>query len=139
MKKNLNLLVILSILFLAACGPGNGSSATINIKIDDFSFSPSQFTVPAGTEITVNATNQGSVTHNFIIMKLGSDVGHEFDDEDQPNVYWEMEIQAGDSQAFTFTTPEQPGVYQILCGMPGHLPAGMFGTVTVVSPSGKTK
>jgi uncharacterized cupredoxin-like copper-binding protein len=132
MNKSLTPLVILITLFLAACGPGNGASTSINIELNDFSFTPNQFTLPAGTEITVHATNEGSVEHNFVIMKLGTDAGREFDDEDQPNVYWEAEIQAGDSQTFTFTTPGQPGVYQILCDIPGHLQAGMFGTVTVV-------
>src|SRR6185436_13304346 len=128
MKKILRLLVIFAIPLLGACSGADAVSTTIDLKIADFTFTPNHFTIPAGTEITVHATNAGSVTHNFTIMKLAADVGHEFGEEDRPSVYWEIEIQAGESKTFTFTTPEEPGVYQILCAMPGHLQAGMFGT-----------
>lgn len=102
------------------------------MEMDNFSFSPSQFTVPAGTEITVNVTNQGSVVHDFIIMKPNIRVGTEFGDDDIPNIYWKVEMQPGASQTFGFTSPEQVGEYEILCGIPGHVQAGMVGTMTVV-------
>jgi uncharacterized cupredoxin-like copper-binding protein len=54
-------------------------------------------------------------------------------DEDtlEENVYWEEEVDAGESATFTFTAPEEPGEYQIICAIPGHLEAGMQGTLTV--------
>ncbi|MDL1944781.1 hypothetical protein FBQ99_20840, partial [Chloroflexi bacterium CFX2] len=37
-----------------------------------------------------------------------------------------------ESVELSFTAPDQPGTYQIVCGMPGHLQAGMVGTLEVV-------
>jgi uncharacterized cupredoxin-like copper-binding protein len=126
-----SLLIVLG-LSLAACGK-SGPSTRIHITMTDFAFSPNTFTVPAGEPITLTAVHDGSVVHSFIIMKAGTDAGHKFDLEDQPNVYWEMEIQPGESESDVFLAPGQPGEYQVLCGMPGHLEAGMIGTLIVVA------
>jgi hypothetical protein len=61
----------------------------------DFQFSPSQFTVPAGQEITLDPPIQGAVIHNFIIMNLGQNVGTEFDEEDDANIYWKTSCAGG--------------------------------------------
>ena len=64
-------------------------------------------------------------------MKYGTDAGEMFDEADQDNVLWEMDLQPGDSKTVVFTAPEQPGMYQIICGMPGHLQSGMVGKLIV--------
>jgi uncharacterized cupredoxin-like copper-binding protein len=129
-KKPLAILVIILALALAACGNA-GSSTKINFTMTDFAFTPSEFTIPAGKEITLHITHDGTVAHNFIVMKYGTDAGDMFDEADQPNVYWEMDLQPGDSKTVVFTAPDQPGTYQIICGMPGHLQSGMIGKLTV--------
>ncbi len=133
MKKSLFLLMLTSSLLLAACG---GSSAKPTTKLDvtmtDFQFSPNQFTVPAGQEITLNAANNGAVVHNFVIMKKGQTAGTEFTDDDLPNVYWQVEIQPGGSTNTSFTAPTEPGEYEVVCKTPGHLQAGMTAKLTVV-------
>lgn len=73
MKRLLFLAVLLTLL-LASCGEA-GPTTTINVTMTDFQFTPNQFTVPAGQEITINVTNTGAVVHNFIIMKLGTTAG----------------------------------------------------------------
>jgi uncharacterized cupredoxin-like copper-binding protein len=98
----------------------------------DFQFSPNSFTVPAGEQITLKSTNSGAVVHNFIIMNLGYDVGNEFDKEDEENVYWRLEIAPGGATETNFTAPEEPGSYEIVCSTPGHVQAGMLGTLSVV-------
>ena len=132
MKRLLVLLLVLQALALTACG-NSGPSTRINITITDFKFSPDEFTVPAGEEITVKATHNGSVGHNVKIMNYGTDVGEEFDDEDEANVYWEMQVHPGGTETARFTAPTQSGVYQIVCGLPGHLQAGMVGKLVVVA------
>jgi uncharacterized cupredoxin-like copper-binding protein len=93
----------------------------------DFQFTPNEFTVPAGQEITLNIVNSGAVVHNFIIMKLGIDTGQAFDDEDQANVYWEeVDIQPGGDFSTTFTAPTEPGEYQVVCRTEGHITSGMI-------------
>lgn len=131
MKKVLPVLLGLTML-LAACGAA-GPSTTINVTMTDFHFEPSQFTVPAGEEITVNATNNGAVVHEFVIFKLGTDAGAKFGDEDEENIYWEVEVGPGDKSTTTFTAPSDPGEYFLTCGIEGHLEAGMNGKLIVVA------
>jgi uncharacterized cupredoxin-like copper-binding protein len=119
-------------LFLSACGAG-GPSTTINVTMTDFHFEPTEFTVPAGQEITINATNNGAVLHEFVIFKLGMDAGEKFGDEDEENIYWEVEVEPGQSSTMTFTAPTDPGEYYVTCGIEGHLEAGMNGKLTVVA------
>jgi uncharacterized cupredoxin-like copper-binding protein len=97
----------------------------------DFHFNPSAFTVPAGGQIAFKGRNNGAVAHDFIIMKLGADAGDSFDAQDEPNVFWETEIQPGQTADESFTAPTEPGDYQVLCGIPGHLQAGMSAKLTV--------
>jgi len=135
MKKLLLILALtLAALTLAACGGGGGPSNTIDVVFTDFKFTPDSFTIPAGQEITINATNNGAVVHEFVIMKLGTTVGEDFGDEDEENIYWEVEVEPGGSATTTFTAPTEPGEYQLVCGTEGHFIAGMVGRILVVAP-----
>lgn len=131
MNKKLVLFVMMILVWtVSACGK-SGPSTNLSFSMNDFSFDPNEFTVPAGKEITVHVTHHGSMEHNFIIMKLGLEAGEMFDDADKANVFWEIDLQPGDSETVVFTAPEQPGTYQIICGMPGHLQSGMLGKLVV--------
>ena len=72
------------------------------------------------------------MVHEFVIMKLGKTVGDDFGPEDEGNIYWEIEAEAGKTNSATFTAPTEPGEYQIVCGTQGHFVAGMVGKLTVV-------
>jgi uncharacterized cupredoxin-like copper-binding protein len=124
------LMMALSVL-LGACGP-SGPSTNINVVFTEFRFMPDQFTIPAGQEITIKATNNGAVEHEFVIMNWGTSAGDEFDAGDEANIYWEIELGPGESKTETFTAPTQPGDYELVCGIQGHMPAGMVGKLTVV-------
>ena len=134
MKKYLVLVVALfgMSLVLSACGAG-GPSTTMDVIMTDFHFEPMEFTVPAGETITVNATNNGAVEHELVIFNLGTDAGDKFGDEDEDNIYWEVEVFPGETSNTTFTAPTEPGVYYVTCGIEGHLEAGMTATLTVVA------
>lgn len=131
MKKLLFVLLFVMMFVLSACGAG-GASTTIDVTFAEFTFTPSEFTVPAGQVITVNATNNGAVVHNFVIMKFGQTVGDNFSDEDEGNIYWEVETEPGKSATVTFTAPTELGEYQVVCRTEGHFMAGMVGKLTVV-------
>ena len=133
MKKSLFVLLFVMVFVLSACG-GGGASTTINVTFAEFTFTPDTFSIPAGQEITVNAKNNGAVIHEFVIMKLGETVGENFGDEDEGNIYWEVEAEPGKSVTATFTAPTEPGEYQVVCGTEGHFMAGMVGKLTVVAP-----
>lgn len=130
LKKITFLLIQLSVV-LSACQAG-GPSTQLNVELNDFAITPNQLAVPAGSEIQIRIANRGMVVHNFYIMKYGVNIGKEFDEEDISSAYWEAEIQPDASATLNFKTPDHPGIYQIVCGMPGHLQAGMVGTLEVV-------
>jgi uncharacterized cupredoxin-like copper-binding protein len=136
MKRFLLVAALLCSLTLVSCGGAGGASQTIDVTMTDFQFQPSHFKVPAGQEITFNASNNGAVVHNFVIMKLGTSAGDTFDKEDTPNVYWETELQPGGSVNTTFTAPTDPGEYEVVCRTPGHIISGMAAKLTVV-PAGQ--
>ena len=124
-------LASLMLILLTACGAG-GASDKIDVTMTDFQFQPSQFTVPAGQEIAFTSSNNGAVVHNFVIMKLGTSAGPMFDEEDLPNVYWEVELLPGADTNTSFTAPTEPGDYEVVCKTEGHIASGMTGKLTVV-------
>ena len=132
MKKTLFVLAALFALVLSACG-GGGPANKIDVAMSDFQFTPNTFTITAGEEITLNAQNTGAVEHEFVIMNFGMNAGDKFGDEDEGNIYWEVELEPGKSTTVTFTAPSEPGEYQVVCGTEGHLEAGMVATLTVVA------
>lgn len=133
MKKPFALIVIVLGLSmaLAACG-GGGPSTDLKVNMTDFMFEPTDFAVPAGQTITVSATNDGAVEHEFVIFKLGTDAGDKFGDEDEDNIYWEVEVQPGETVTETFVAPSEAGTYYVTCGIEGHLEAGMLASLVVV-------
>src|SRR5262245_45450261 len=102
MRKKIVVIGSLLVLLLSSCRAG-GPSTTIDVTTTDFAFTPNTFTIPAGQEITLNVINNGAVVHNFVIMKLGTNVGDAFGEEDQENVFWEeRDIQPGSDLSVTF-------------------------------------
>src|ERR1044071_1830210 len=132
MKRTLIIMAVMLSLMLVSCG-GSGASTKINVTMTDFQFQPNQFTVPPGQEITFSSNNNGAVVHNFVIMKLGTSAGPFFDDEDLPNVFWQVEIQPGSSANTSFTAPTDPGDYEVVCRTEGHIASGMTAKLTVVA------
>ena len=119
-------------LALAACG-GSGPSTSLKVDMTEFMFDPDVYTIPAGETITLELSNNGAIKHEFVIMNFGTEVGAEFGDEDEANIFWEAELEPGESGTFTFIAPSEPGGYQIVCGTEGHYVAGMVGSLTVVA------
>ena len=132
MKQTYIITAVILSLMLVSCG-GAAASTKINVTMTDFQFQPNQFIVPAGQEITFSSSNNGAVVHNFVIMKLGTSAGPFFDDEDIPNVLWQVELQPGSSVDTSFTAPTEPGDYEVVCKTEGHIASGMTAKLTVVA------
>ncbi len=135
MRKFLILAVIMTglLVILTACS-NSGPSTNLTLNMTDFMYEPTDFTVPAGEQITMTASNFGAVEHEYVIFKLGTDAGDKFGDEDEENIYWEIEVEPGDTATETFIAPGEPGEYYVTCGIAGHLEAGMVGKLIVVAP-----
>ena len=91
-------------------------------------------TVFSGKETTLELKNSGAVEHDFTILKKGAVAKTPFDREKQAgDILAKYKLGAGKSDSFKFTLPE-PGEYEIICNIPGHVEAGMVGKVTAVQP-----
>jgi len=133
MKTQFSILALALALVLAACG-SSGPQTSLNVSMTDFAYNPNTFRVPAGQEITLHIANNGAVVHNFIIMNAGTEIGQDFDEADQANVYWQIDIQPGGSADTSFVAPAAPGEYLVVCSTAGHYIAGMIGKLVVESP-----
>ncbi|WP_298817649.1 cupredoxin domain-containing protein [Chloroflexus sp.] len=136
MRKIWLLLIVIALMVvpLTACSRRPTPVTEIDMVLTDYVFEPKEMIIPPGQTITLNITNKGAVVHEFVIMKYGTTIGESFGDEDEENIYWEVEVEPGQTMTVTFTSPEQPGQYQFVCGIEGHYTAGMAGTLQVVTP-----
>jgi uncharacterized cupredoxin-like copper-binding protein len=130
-KARFFLIILLGLAFvLTACG---GSSTVLKITMDDFKYDPMENSIQAGKDITLDIKNDGAVLHEYVIMKLGKTAGDKFGDEDEDNIFWDVEVEPGTSKRVTFNAPLEAGTYEIVCGTQGHLEAGMKGTLIVIN------
>jgi uncharacterized cupredoxin-like copper-binding protein len=134
MRKQTNIFGIIALLvvsLLAACSTGP-KSIDQSVTMSEFAFDPAQISVPAGSQVNLTLVNDGTLAHEFVIIKKDMQVTAPFDeDQDEDKIYWENEVEAGESESEVFSAPEEPGEYQIICGIAGHLEQGMQGTLTV--------
>lgn len=132
----ITMLTTLTVIILSACGRAEGASTSLQLTTTDFAFTPNRLSVPAGQEITIRVSNNGAVAHDLMIMKLGKELtSHDHaGPEAHANAYWEQELLApGTTRESTFVAPAEPGEYQIICGVAGHVEAGMVGKLVVVA------
>ena len=125
---------------VAACGDddddGGSADTAIAAAMEEFQFTPTDWTVAADQEITIDLENNGSVEHEWVILQPGVTISSEADLPETEEelladfVYWEDEVEPGDSKTLTFTAPEA-GTYQVICAIADHFDAGMEGTLTV--------
>jgi plastocyanin len=128
MRKIFVILVFVLALALSACG---SKKVTLNVTATDQSYDSSTYTVPAGAEVTVNLINTGAAAHVFDILKLGEHVTPPYNPTDKDKILWELVAKAGETQSGTFTAPTDPGEYDIICRVPGHIQLGMTATLIV--------
>jgi len=164
----------LVLLFVACGGSDNDEAAseeqmastapvTVNITMTDYAYEPSDVSVPAGREVTIQLNNEGSVEHYFVVgdtvasdkdgfeqnlfsgvsieknkqTKRQDEEGEE-DEEDEGSHENVFELPPGGSGSMTFTLPaSKAGTYTIACfeatGGEKHYQMGMEGTLTVTT------
>jgi nitrite reductase (NO-forming) len=84
------------------------------IDMVDIAFQPTQITIAANTDVVLQLTNKGALTHNFTIDELNISSG---------------DVTGGGSVSVTINA--KPGTYQFYCSVPGHKDLGMIGTLIV--------
>jgi uncharacterized cupredoxin-like copper-binding protein len=135
-KKTAIALGTAAMLVTVACGGGatepapQGDSQRLSVEVTEFRFRPGTWTVQGGTEITVDLKNVGSVGHTFTVVRTGLNVTSA-SQLAQGDVVFNLLAGTGDQRQGVFLVPEEPGTYQVICAIPGHLEQGMEGTFTV--------
>jgi uncharacterized cupredoxin-like copper-binding protein len=136
----------MAILPLSACGGGDtagggdtgaeddGTPEPVEAEnlLTEFEFDPDTMVVEPGAEITITLTNNGALEHTYVIMNQGYSAEEPWDEEDEANTFWASEsVQPGETATFTFNAPTEPGTYQVVCNIPGHITGGMVGEFVV--------
>ena len=109
----------------------DGSDHSISVTTTDFQFMPNTWTLDSGQEVSLTLTNKGVQEHEWVLLKQGAEVVLPFDDDDEDKVFWEIEAGPGVTKADTFSAPQQPGTYTIVCGKPRHIERGMKATLVI--------
>ena len=94
-------------------------SAVVGVVMREFEFEPRPLVAKAG-RVRFQLMNRGSVEHDFMITELMMDMEHDRD-----------LVQPGQSK--TIEVDLKPGVYEVVCTVPGHKEAGMKATIKVNS------
>lgn len=137
-RRHAFVVAVVLLLVVAACG-GDTATTEISAELKEFQFTPETWNVVAGEEITIELTNAGSLEHEWVILQDGVEISSEDDLPDTEEelladfVYWEDEVEPGESKTLTFTAPAA-GEYQVICAIQGHFTSGMEGTLTVQAP-----
>ena len=147
---------VVMVAILAGCGGSSeqapaeeAASEPIVIEANDaMQFSVTEFTVEAGSEVTITLQNVGSLPketfgHNLVILDNGTDVSAfanaataaadnayiPADMEELMVAHTEL-LGPGEEDTITFTAPTEPGRYDYICTFPGHW-AAMRGVMIV--------
>ena len=104
----------------------------------DLKFSPTEFTVKAGSAVRLAFRNPDNLYHNLVIVNEGAldKIGTKADmmagqpdgldknyvPEDPDVLHWTPQITLGIARSYTlnFFAPEKPGEYPYICAFPGH-------------------
>lgn len=139
-RTTLTLITLIAVptLGLAACGNDDdvgdtadgGASTSIEATATEFQFDPDAWIVPAGEELTIDFTNDGSLEHEWAVLELGEDIESE-DEFTEDKVLLEVEAIEPDSSTTQTFTIDDAGTYQVICAIPTHFDAGMEGELTV--------
>ena len=120
---------------LAGCGAdpndaGGGTSNSVNGVGKEWSVTVDADSAMAG-EVTFTVANEGSIGHEFLVVKTDIEVGkipldgdHFPEPADGLEVVDEIgEFPQGTTESLTLML--EPGKYQLVCNLPGHYAAGM--------------
>ena len=103
-----------------AAGGAAGAEGTVVVVATDeagrFRFEPDRIEVRPGQQVTLRVVNRGPSPHDLSIERLQVDTG---------------QFNPGEERTLTFAAPTQPGEYEFICTVPGHLQLGMKGTLVV--------
>lgn len=105
---------------------GGATDITLDVATVDLAFEPTAWSVPVGSNVAVNFTNEGALRHAWAVVKAGEDLGGTYTEEQADSLFFTTPIlDGGTDGTFNFTAPDEAGTYLVICTVPGHFPAGM--------------
>lgn len=118
-------------------GGGGGTAATLpppsaeqTSVLVDFAFEPPDYVVPAGEEVVVTLQNEGNTEHNYTILNAGVNIDSDAQFNEGLVLEASDDVAVGETSEFAFQISD-PGTYEIVCTIPGHLDQGMKGSLIV--------
>ncbi|QSZ68344.1 hypothetical protein RJ40_01480 [Methanofollis aquaemaris] len=96
----------------------SGESVTFDLSALDNAFNTDEISVPAGAPVIINFDNQDEgVDHNFAVYKTPAAV----------ETIFRGDVITGPAQiSYTFTAPEEPGIYFFRCDVHPNQMTGSF-------------
>lgn len=136
--KSVPLALLVAVTF-AGCGEDAPAATSNDVggKVKEWSVTLDASTAKAG-EVTFTVANDGSIGHEFLVVKTDIALGeipldgdHFAEPTDGIEVINEIgEFAKGTTETLTITL--EPGKYQIVCNLPDHYSSGMHASFTVV-------
>jgi heme/copper-type cytochrome/quinol oxidase subunit 2 len=94
------------------------------VEMDSFAFIPDTLRLEAGKTFLVGIPNISSTVHDMHIGRFnGGGAASE--------ILWKSESVGAFQDGAFIVTPTAPGTYEMWCNQPGHVAAGMVGTVVI--------
>ena len=129
-------LLILSLVVLSACGGSSSSSGSqdVPVTLSDFKVSAPTTTFSAGTHYHFVVTNNGMMTHEFMIFPSMAGMGSmSMDDMHKQSLVMIDSIAPGGSKTVDVTFPPSSigSSLELACHLPGHYEAGMKLPITI--------
>jgi uncharacterized cupredoxin-like copper-binding protein len=103
----------------------------VPVSLKEFSINPTATQAAAG-KVTFNVKNDGTITHEFVVIKTNNTAGSLLKGsraDETGNVGETGDLAAGASKSVTLTLPA--GHYALICNLPGHYKAGQHTDFTV--------
>jgi uncharacterized cupredoxin-like copper-binding protein len=128
------ILVALIFIFLlsgCAAAPRKGVTA-IGMTISDGRFSPAQWRITGGAQITLTLSNETQVEHEWVLLK--DPPKDAYSPADDANALFRLTIAPAETRTVQFKSPAAPGEYSAVCAKPGHLEEGESARLLVVQP-----
>ncbi|MAG34770.1 MAG: hypothetical protein CL878_00750 [Dehalococcoidia bacterium] len=126
--RTLTRLLLLFIVLLAGCGDSEPTLTTVAIRALDLAYAPAHVTIPRDQPVRFVLQNDGILAHDINVENLEVQVQQRQGVGVPGQIYMRTERS---QRLFLIVQASTPGTYDFVCTLPGHLVAGMRGTITV--------
>ena len=103
---------------VSTSGSPAASGSTITLTLKEYSITPPTVNIKAGTPVTFEARNEGTIDHALVINGTGVNLATK-------------DLAFGPGTSETISATLAAGTYTFICPVDGHAGQGMRGTITV--------